>query len=590
VFFVALGLALFFCRFPVFFLRHDLNIDEAMLVAQALTFKHHPMPWRDVDPTTNGPLNGYALLWGAPFGLQPSYFVARLTGLACTYGMMVFLCLAGRRIAGDVAARISILPVFILQSFPFYGDYFNYTNEQVSLFLIGWAIYLLGRLRRHTDSIAAIASFGLVVGLLPWAKLQSVMPGAALDLVAVAFIIFRRRSYLVPALVRCGVLVSATAAPCAFVLLLLASTGSLDDFWSSYIEMARSYGIHYPTIFDDVEHKSVLFWNMINPTIDIDSLLYLMAGVAAMVAAGLIGGTLKPSRVSGDWYWSGIFLTLVMVATILATNLPYIHYQLFMLPALGLLALASFRLFRAALLRPSAKRIQRFFEQVTLGGFSLAVALAIYICFIDLVIANRELPFSTFLFSIAPLAVLTVLCGLGMTARTGFSGGSRNSRFLAACWLAFFVTPFLLATFKPNQFRGHLGTYLSRSPSQMDQAILNLRQSGARLAIWGWSPQYAAETGTPLGTRDSHTQWAIDPNPLRDYFRQRYLRDMETIQPQLFLEAVGPQCFHYTDREQSGIACFPELDLYIARNYRLAAEIDGMRLFVWNGAGSNLAP
>jgi hypothetical protein len=63
---------------------------------------------------------------------------------------------------------------------------------------------------------------------------------------------------------------------------------------------------------------------------------------------------------------------------------------------------------------------------------------------------------------------------------------------------------------------------------------------------------------------------------------------METIQPQLFLEAVGPQCFHYTDREQSGIACFPELDLYIARNYRLAAEIDGMRLFVWNGAGSNL--
>ncbi len=313
-----------------------------------------------------------------------------------------------------------------------------------------------------------------------------------------------------------------------------------------------------------------------------------MLGLATMMGVCLWGKLLKASRVSRDWYWAGLFLTVTMVVTILVTNLVYLHYQFFLLPAFVLLVLASFRLLRTALRTNRINKIQKIFLHAAWGGIATGVALALYLVFLCLVIANRELPVTAFLFSSTPLMVLAGISAVGATLRPPLLGGLFYRRAFVACWLAFFVTPFLLATFKPNQFRGHLGTYLSRSPSQMDQAILNLRQSGARLAIWGWSPQYAAETGTPLGTRDSHTQWAIDPNPLRDYFRQRYLRDMETIQPQLFLEAVGPQCFHYTDREQSGIACFPELDLYIARNYRLAAEIDGMRLFVWNGAGSNL--
>jgi hypothetical protein len=349
VFFVALGLALLFCRIPVVFFPQYLNVDEAMLVGQALTYEHYPMPWRDVDPTTNGPLNGYVLLWSVPFGLQPSYAVARLTGLFCIYGLMVFLCSAGRRIAGDFFARISILPIFLFQCFAYLNDYLNYTNEQVSLLLIGWAIYLIERLRRRTDSAAAIIAFGLVVGLLPWAKLQSVLPGAALDLIAAAFLILRRRSSLSRALGRCGLLALATVVPSILMLLMIASAGSFNDFWQSYIEMARNYGASYPDLIDDAIRKMAIIGNMVVPEFDIAMPIYLMLGLATMMGVCLWGKLLKASRVSRDWYWAGLFLTVTMVVTILVTNLVYLHYQFFLLPAFVLLVLASFRLLRTAL-------------------------------------------------------------------------------------------------------------------------------------------------------------------------------------------------------------------------------------------------
>ena len=82
-------------------------------------------------------------------------------------------------------------------------------------------------------------------------------------------------------------------------------------------------------------------------------------------------------------------------------------------------------------------------------------------------------------------------------------------------------------------------------------------------------------------TRDATTGLCIVyPNPLRAYYRARYLRDMRANRPELFLEEIGPHNPPFTDGEKSGIVCFPELAQLIADRYRLEMKIDGARLFI----------
>jgi hypothetical protein len=69
-------------------------------------------------------------------------------------------------------------------------------------------------------------------------------------------------------------------------------------------------------------------------------------------------------------------------------------------------------------------------------------------------------------------------------------------------------------------------------------------------------------------------------NPLQVYFRQRYLHDLQVNRPELFLDTVVPGSFAFADPKAYGIETFPELEKFIADQYRLDQEIEGRRLFI----------
>ncbi len=64
-----------------------------------------------------------------------------------------------------------------------------------------------------------------------------------------------------------------------------------------------------------------------------------------------------------------------------------------------------------------------------------------------------------------------------------------------------------------------------------------------------------------------------------NYYRDRYLRDVERNRPDFVLDAVGPQAFAYHDVGTEGIAGFPELAAFVASDYRLAYRTDSIRLY-----------
>jgi hypothetical protein len=81
-------------------------------------------------------------------------------------------------------------------------------------------------------------------------------------------------------------------------------------------------------------------------------------------------------------------------------------------------------------------------------------------------------------------------------------------------------------------------------------------------------------------TRFSDSVLQIEPSPYREYFRSVYAADFRSARPAVFVDAVGPDAFAYTDRATTGYETFPELQEAVARDYRLIADIDGARVFV----------
>ena len=193
IFIALLALSLFWLRYPILFYPRYLEIDEAQMLSQAITFQSHPIPWVDVDGTTSGPLNSYVLLWCVPLGLHPTYFTTRLFGLFCLAGMLGLLYLACQSVAGTRLARLCVLPTFLFFGFVTFYDWVHYTSEHLSLFLLAWVIYLLTRLRRSSDSLYCISLLGLLLGITPFAKLQSTLPAGFLGLLGIVLLLKQGR-------------------------------------------------------------------------------------------------------------------------------------------------------------------------------------------------------------------------------------------------------------------------------------------------------------------------------------------------------------------------------------------------------------
>jgi hypothetical protein len=130
-----------------------------------------------------------------------------------------------------------------------------------------------------------------------------------------------------------------------------------------------------------------------------------------------------------------------------------------------------------------------------------------------------------------------------------------------------------------HRFAGHVQNYLNHTPSKAAQFIQKHRQPGETIAMWGWDSHLLVETGMPHGTRESHTASQLTEWPLRHYFTERYLWDMERRQPAWFVDVVGPGAFIYNDRGAWAHETVLELRQRVATDFELMAEFDHTRIY-----------
>ncbi|SDU04702.1 4-amino-4-deoxy-L-arabinose transferase [Verrucomicrobium sp. GAS474] len=597
VLFLFLTLAAF--QYPTVLYPKPINTDEAVFLAEALTYRDvpHAVPWREIDGYSGGPLIPLQLLWTAPLGkpLFPlNYATARVTALFDAGMFILCLWLASRRLFGARTAGVAVLPflaLFALNSRIFFAFY---SSEHLFLPLFGMALWLLAILWRGGEKVAGIATVGLgvVLGAVPFVKLQGVP--VALFLGGTGVVLAWRGGGWKRALS----LAAASCVPLLLFLIPLWACGRVGTFWREYVVWAYAYVGERQDWAGRLRTGLLFFFNPKLPL----PLLSVFVGV--LFSCALVPTWKRMGENRWGWLaWLGGFLGFSFLAVAMSGR-PYFHYALLLFPAIGLAWAAVCRgvekgarlsdIGRWAACGWIAWGIAMAFSLARTGGDEVgatsgsSTALG---CGVLLAVAGAwawgwrrrgtlasiglglyagvviGLPhFSHFLILAGILAALVALGGGGLEWRQALCLGV--------------VLPLAFFSRYHTEYLGRMAGDRELPPPPLARQVRELARSGDRVAIWGWSPEIAVEAGLPLGTCEPATDMAIKPNPMREWYRARFLAGLRENRPRFFVEAIGDDSPFFFDRESEGIGSFPELARHVEAHYRFAGEERGMRLYV----------
>jgi hypothetical protein len=243
-----LALALFAFRWPVLFDNaQDSNPDESQMIAGAIVLTSSPVFWQSVDGTTHGPLVQWPLAALGAAGVRLDYTNTRIFSAVLMWVVIVCTWLTLRVIFEDGLARILVVPAAFFVICAHFFDFVQYSSEHVSMAVLAVATWLL-----VDEAIAPVkirswrlGLVGLLLGSLPFAKLQSVPLGvwvgaAGIVLVLIQSVIpwparWRRVAWLVG---------GALTFPLA-ILVMIVGNGIWRDFWDAYIAGNLMYANTY---------------------------------------------------------------------------------------------------------------------------------------------------------------------------------------------------------------------------------------------------------------------------------------------------------------------------------------------------------
>lgn len=210
-----LGASLLCFRLPVIGLPYEIHPDESQLLAGAITLRHDPLFWRAIDGGTAGPLDYFAVLPAAYFPGVSAYVAARVIATVLVWGTLVAAAEAVVLLTACSRVRLAALPALLFAAFTSSPEFLPYSTEQVPALLVILAVYTMTRQELRPRPVNLWLT-GLLLGAVPWAKLQAVPLAACLGLFLAGreFIAGRRRETLL--------LVVGAALPTVVALLVVA--------------------------------------------------------------------------------------------------------------------------------------------------------------------------------------------------------------------------------------------------------------------------------------------------------------------------------------------------------------------------------
>ena len=322
---VSLGM-LFLLRLPSIVFDYEINPDESQMITQALTLRQDPVYFRSVDGTTGGPLDSYFLIIPSLFGLPFDYITAHLTAFGLVAASLWLLFLTARIWFGEQAARLALLPFIFMLGLTQNGDFLHYNSELIALVLLSGSYYLYATvLAQKERSLLRIGLIGLLLGMVPFGKLQAVPLAAVVGLFVLIDTVMRPNLTIGAKVSRMAVLGFCSLFFPVLVVLLTKLNGVYDDFVTFYIIGNLNYAssgnpwkslIRLPNFFQ----KGIEFDWLVKFT----AILWFVGVFVAFRRRGQVA--------TNSWLVSG-FISLLLIATLFAitrTGSEYVHYLYFL--------------------------------------------------------------------------------------------------------------------------------------------------------------------------------------------------------------------------------------------------------------------
>lgn len=317
------GLFLLLGRLPVLVFNRELNADESQMLAQAMTLAEDPVYWRSVDGTTGGPLSSYFLIMIAFFRGNYDYVTAHIGALILVFSTLFFLFKAFSNWFGAFRTALGLFPSILFYGFTRFPDFVHYSSEHFPVALIAacvWLTSILDTNRKAHHGTALV--LGILLTLVPFGKIQAV-PLAAAIAGYLLYLIVRSKDW---PLFRSLALGSAGTIVVLCLLLIFGGVGG--DFFTYYIQGNFQYKNDTPLW----ENVGALFRQSLHAT---DILLPILPLVAFGILHLFLSRNNPASRAP---IWLGLGLLVMGVFAASRTGSGYLHYLLFLIPPLSLIA------------------------------------------------------------------------------------------------------------------------------------------------------------------------------------------------------------------------------------------------------------
>ena len=541
LFLALLVLLLFAFRWLGLLVQAGLDPDEPQVIAQAITIANVPLIdavafYGEVQSGSTGVLWTYFLIVPHLFGFEINYASARFMGLVLLWISCVALYVAVKKVSGEMPARIAALSATLCFATGFKPGFLHYSSEHPAFPVIAFGTLLVLGLRDTDDRRPRLRAYlsGLLLGVIPFAKLQPVIVGLAVAATAHLAIATHPAAALREKTRRALLLTAGGLSLPAVLLGLYALRGQFGYFFQVYLVHNYYYkvlGEPFGKLLSDyVAAPSPGGLNLSQPNFDT-----FFFATAAFMVVGLVLRAVD--RVRGnrcDW-WPLFFAAVLLASSwwaVIAPGRSFPHYLL-----LAVFPTCLFcGLLMGALKRPdgSAERVVATPDRagpawlMWLGAACLVLPLAVF-CFRPLFHT-----YDTFYFT--------------LDRAVGKVVEDRRT-----------VLPPLSA-----------------------RVVNRYKKPGDRLTVWGWRADYHIETQLPMGTRSACPENQIREVPLRQYFRRTALEELRHNRPAFFIDAAGPLSHEFNSRARHGHHIFPDLALFIGEHYTLYRDFGDDRLYIRN--------
>ncbi len=346
LFCAAVLLAFATLRWPTWFIQDELNPDESQILAGAITLRHFPVYWRDVDTMTAGPLDIYLPATAAWVGLPLNFFGGRLLAAAVQATALLFTGALLGRLAPERMARLTLLPALFFWCLVSHHDFIHYSSELTAVLLLAVAGWLIGRELAGNPAPAPGWLFcgGFALGLVPLAKLQGMPPALALAGIAgVVLAVQKHRFGWTPL---GGLLAGGLAAPLLAIGWVIAS-GQLGEAWHGYVRNNLAYVQAAP----DTAGWPTRLWALTGQVALFRVFWWGGLGLAILL---FIPGWKRADTTGRTWLAAAWVMLATSVVAVLTPGRPLPHYLGFLILPLSLLLLAHWRALNPVVTWPGA--------------------------------------------------------------------------------------------------------------------------------------------------------------------------------------------------------------------------------------------